>query len=388
MLFECANPKCSIRSEIPPKKKVLLYSHPRSGYRTHRIFSVFVRDLLALSREPRIADSAQASLNASGQEGVMSVAHLTTPAIRQSVEVFHHILMATDFSEASQCALSGAIALAAQNHAHLSVVHVLHGDWRYEILDNPPELDRERMDAQRRLEAATRDLGFGRALDSIIIRHGPVPQKVLALAEEAGADLIVIGTHGRAGLTKLALGSVAEELLRLAPCPVITFGLMANVATTPVESAFRSILFATDFGAGSAKALPYVRAMASTPSTSLVLLHMIGPMPATANLSAYAPASAAADELQEWEGSSRARSLQQLKEWWQHDATMERELEYVVGMDFLPEGVLTAAEQRHCDLIVMGANRAASPRLAAHIPWSAVHEVICHASCPVMTCAE
>ncbi len=317
----------------------------------------------------------------------MSVAQFPIPAIPQAAGVFHHILMATDFSEASERALSGAIALAAQNHAHLSVVHVLHTDWRYEILDNPPEIDLERVDAQRRLEAATRDMGFGRALDSIIIRHGPVPQKVLALADEVRADLLVIGTRGRAGLTKLALGSVAEELLRIAQRPVITFGPKVNVETASRESAFRSILFATDFGAGSAKALPYVRAMAATPSTRLTLLHMIAPMPATGNLSAYAPASAAADEFQEWEGSSRARSLEQLKQWWLLDAKLEREPEYIVGTDFLPEGMATAAAQRHCDLMVMGANHAASPRLAAHIPWSAVHEVIRHAACPVMTCA-
>jgi nucleotide-binding universal stress UspA family protein len=176
-------------------------------------------------------------------------------------------------------------------------------------------------------------------------------------------------------------------LLRIATYPVLTFGPNANAATAPQESAFRSILFATDLGAGSAKALPYVRALAATPSTSLALLHMIAPMPVSANLSAYAPASAAADEFQEWEGSSRTRTIQELKEWWLRDAQLEREPEYVVGTDFLPEGVLTAAEQRHCDLIVMGANHAASPRLAAHIPWSAVHEVIRHASCPVMTCA-
>jgi nucleotide-binding universal stress UspA family protein len=49
--------------------------------------------------------------------------------------------------------------------------------------------------------------------------------------------------------------------------------------------------------------------------------------------------------------------------------------------------MLIAAKQRHCDLLVMGANHAASPRWAAHIPWSAAHEVIRQAWCPVMTCA-
>jgi nucleotide-binding universal stress UspA family protein len=316
----------------------------------------------------------------------MSVLAFSIPAASQTTPVFHHLLMATDFSEISQRALAGAITLAAQNHALLSVVHVLPADWRYEILDNPPEIDLERIDAHKRLEAATRAIGFAQAPNSVIIQHGPVPQKVVALAEEAGVDLLVIGTRGRAGLTKLALGSVAEELLRIAPCPVITFGPKAKVSTAANEPPFRSILFATDFGTGSAKVLPCVRAMAAAPSTHVALLHMIPPMPATSNFSAYAPATAAADEFQEWQASSRVRSVQQLKAWWLGDAKPGCEPEYVVSTDFLPEGVLTAADQRHCDLIVMGASHAASPRLAAHIPWSAVHEVIRHASCPVMTC--
>lgn len=316
----------------------------------------------------------------------MSVAQIASPAIPTAEGVFHHLLMATDFSEASQRALAGAVTVAAQNHAHLSVVHVLQTDWRYEILDNPPEIDLERIDAQRRLETATQEIRSGLAPECIIIRHGPVPQKVIALAEEAGADLIVIGTRGRGGLTKLALGSVAEELLRIAPCPVITFGPRAKVAIAAPASAFPSILFATDFGAGSAKALPYVRAMAAAPTTQVALLHMMAPMSASSSLSAYVPESAAAEEFEEWQRASRARSVQQLRKWWHGDAKPAREPDYVVGMDFLPEGVLTAAEQRHCDLIVMGAHHAA-PRLAAHIPWSAVHEVVRQASCPVMTCA-
>jgi nucleotide-binding universal stress UspA family protein len=320
------------------------------------------------------------------QEDFMSVLPFSTPTVSQATHIFHHVLMATDFSEVSQRALAGAIALAAQNQAHLSVVHVLPTDWRYEILDNPPEIDLERIDAQKRLEDATREIGFAQAPDCLILRQGPVPQRVIALAEEAGVDLLVIGTRGRAGLTKIALGSIAEELLRIAPCPVITFGPKAKVTMPQQESVFRSILFATDFGVGSNKVLPYVRAMAAASLTHVALLHMIAPMPVSSNLSAYAPSTAAGEELQEWQASSHSRSVQQLKAWWLGEAKAACEPEYVVGTDFLPEGVLTAADQRHCDLIVMGANHALSPRLASHIPWSAVHEVIRHASCPVMTC--
>jgi nucleotide-binding universal stress UspA family protein len=60
--------------------------------------------------------------------------------------------------------------------------------------------------------------------------------------------------------------------------------------------------------------------------------------------------------------------------------------EYIASTDFLPEGILETAAIRGIDLIVMGANRTSSPRVAAHIPWGLTHEVICRASCPVLTC--
>jgi len=61
------------------------------------------------------------------------------------------------------------------------------------------------------------------------------------------------------------------------------------------------------------------------------------------------------------------------------------EPEYLAGMDFLPEGILDMAAARSIDLIVMGANRTSTPRMAAHIPWALTHEVLCHAKCPVLT---
>ncbi len=202
---------------------------------------------------------------------------------------------------------------------------------------------------------------------------------------ESETDLLVIGTRGRGGFSKLALGSVAEELLRTAPCPVLTIGPNATVAAT---QKFNSILFATSFGKGSAKALPLALMLANANHARLILLHMMAPMPATsANLSSYAPASSAADELVAWEGSSRKRSLQQLKDCLPFENGLDREPEYVVGTDFLPEGILTAAGKFDVDLIVMGANRKGSARVAAHFPWTAVHEIICGARCPVLTVA-
>lgn len=301
---------------------------------------------------------------------------------------FRHILVATDFSEPSRRALCDALALAAENDALISVVHVLQSDRQYSTLECPPELDLARIDAGLQFKALRDSLGPEHKIDAILVKHGPIAEVVTALIEEQAIDLLVMGTRGRGGLRKVALGSVAEELLRVAPCPVMTIGPKADIAAITHGPGFHRILFATDFGPGSARALPLALALARSHQAKLTLLHMIPPLPATsASLSAYAPAGAGADELEEWEESSRKRALRQLRECLPADHGLEQEPEYVVGADFLAEGILTAAGKFKVDLIVMGANRSSFARAAAHIPWTALHEVVSGALCPVLTIA-
>jgi nucleotide-binding universal stress UspA family protein len=318
----------------------------------------------------------------------MTVAGLNTPLTSKTSAAFRYILVATDFSEASRRALCDALVLAKENSAQLSLIHVLQPDRQYGALENPPELDLERIAAEKQIKALVDELGPELKIDTTLVKHGPVAEQVAAVIEEQAIDLLVIGTRGRGGLQKLALGSVAEELLRVAPCPVMTIGPKADIATVTNGPGFHRILFATDFGKGSAKALPLALALARAQQAKLILLHMIPPMPATsASLSAYAPAVAAADELEQWEESSRKRCLKQLRECLPAETGLEQEPEYVVGTDFLAEGILTAAAKFKVDLIVMGANRTASAKAAAHIPWAAVHEVVRNAPCLVLTVA-
>ena len=233
----------------------------------------------------------------------MTVAELNaqvTPS--QRVSTFRHILVATDFSDASRRALCSALELAAGGDAQVSVVNILQPDRQYDALEQPPELDLERIDAERQLKTLVGELAPQRKIDTILIKRGPVADKVASLIEAEGIDLLVIGTRGRGGLRKLALGSVAEELLRVAACPVMTIGPKADIQATAHGPGFHTILFATDFGPGSKRAVPLALALAKAEQARLILLHMIAPMPATsASLSAYAPAAAAADELEEWE---------------------------------------------------------------------------------------
>ena len=315
----------------------------------------------------------------------MTVAELNREEVVTTMPVFHRILVAVDFSEASRRALRLAAPLAADD-VQMSVMHVLHADWRYEILENPPELNLEQSDAKHRLEAMVREFG-PRSINTIVIKQGAVSRTILSVAASEAADLLVIGTRGRGGLQKLALGSVAEELLRLAPCPVMTIG-PRTVTSAALRTELRTILFATDFGKGSAKALPLVLQLARQHHSKLIVLHMIPPIPATsANLSGYPSTMAAPDDLREWEGSFRNRSLQQLKEWMPSETRLSQEPEYIVGTEFLREGIFTAGARFNVDLIVMGANHTGSPRVAAHIPWTTVHEVVRDAPCPVLTVA-
>lgn len=221
-------------------------------------------------------------------------------------------------------------------------------------------------------------------IEATNICRGNADAVLASLVAEKHIDLLLIGTHGRGGMAKLALGSIAERLLRVAPCPVMTVGPRA--VGTPAE--FHTIVLATDFGKGSAKALPVAISLAKENGAKLILLHMMAPMPATsASLSAYAPPTAGADELTEWEVSSHKMMLERMKEWLPRDLKLPQEPEFIVGTELLPEGILAAATERKADLIVMGANHTTSLWTAAHLPWSLVHEVVCQARCPVLTVA-
>jgi nucleotide-binding universal stress UspA family protein len=306
----------------------------------------------------------------------------------QTGAVFSNILVATDFSEPSRRALYDALALARHEKAHLCVVHALVPVFQYVSLENPPELDRERIKAEQRMRNFIGDLDGEHKIDSVVVSRGPVAGVVASLIRERGIDLLVIGTRGRGGFSRLALGSVAEELLRVASCPVLTIGPRAEISPVKDAAEFHTILFATDFGKACAQALPLAQSLAQAHHAKLILFHAMPPMPTTAgNLGAFLPPAAAADELMEWQVSMRKAALERLKECLPGDHRLEHEPEYVVGAESLPDEILLTAAEHKVDLIVMGANQVLSPRAVAHIPWVVVHEVVKNALCPVLTVA-
>jgi len=146
---------------------------------------------------------------------------------------FNKILTAIDFSENSEYAFGYALTLAKQFDSQLTILHVINEpvDLRgfyvphisFEQLEKEIEEGAEKMMAKFCSEKLE---GFTNFTTSIVA--GIPYEEIIRSAQEAGASLIVIGTHGRTGLDHLIFGSTAERVVRGASCPVLTIRLPAE----------------------------------------------------------------------------------------------------------------------------------------------------------------
>jgi universal stress protein A len=143
-------------------------------------------------------------------------------------ERFAHILVPIDFNPASDAALGYAADIAEKFAARLTLLHVVTDPNATGFL-TPEMYVPASVDAQEtflrtgreRLERLSATLK-GRLPVTIDVRIGEVAQEIHTLVRTQKVDLLVMGTHGRRGLAHLLIGSVAEQMLRTAPCPVLT----------------------------------------------------------------------------------------------------------------------------------------------------------------------
>jgi nucleotide-binding universal stress UspA family protein len=136
------------------------------------------------------------------------------------VAAFKRILVASDFSEASGRALELAVAMARESGADLHVLHVceipLYTDAPIDLVTPLAEAAQARLD---KLLRSVRDIC---PAAKGVFKVGAPWEQILAAAGEVGADVIVVGTHGRRGVTHAIMGSVAERVVRLSDVPVLT----------------------------------------------------------------------------------------------------------------------------------------------------------------------
>jgi nucleotide-binding universal stress UspA family protein len=138
---------------------------------------------------------------------------------------FGHILVATDFTESAQCALDLAVEMCRKFSADLTLVHCWeapsysYGGGLYVPVDLITPIEKG---ASRALEEALTELKKRIPGAKSVLRTGSAWEEILVAAAAIQADLIVVGTHGRRGLNRALLGSVAEKVVRMAEMPVLT----------------------------------------------------------------------------------------------------------------------------------------------------------------------
>ena len=196
---------------------ITLGTHGRRGIRRVLLGSV-------AEEVVRRADRPVLTVRGSDAQGVVNV-----PQIQR-------ILAPVDFSEPSRRALKKAQEWAAFYDAEIDVLHVvqetLHPAFYVggvsDIHDIDPNIE-EKVTA--RLQEFIDETG-GDAPMTPHVRIGEVDEQIPGFVEEEGSDLVVTSTHGRTGLKRIYMGSVAEKIVRLVPCPVLTVKAFAGV---PVE---------------------------------------------------------------------------------------------------------------------------------------------------------
>jgi nucleotide-binding universal stress UspA family protein len=267
-----------------------------------------------------------------------------------------------------------AVAVARQFAARLSVFEVI--DYTLppmsgigaECVDMPPELQSQVLEHLEALVAPAGDAGIA---TEVGVASGTVVRQILGRAAEVQADLMVLGTHGRSGFDRLALGSVAEKVLRKASCPVLT---VPPGASAPEKVPFSRILCAVDLSPISREVVRLAAAFALRSGGKLFVMHVVDwPFGKTAE------DSPAGEQL---------RALQ--------DAARDKLAGLLAGADLppvhissnvlagVPKHVIAGcARARQADLIVLGVSGHGAVDRA--FLGSTTHGVIRQGFCPVLT---
>ena len=275
--------------------------------------------------------------------------------------VVRNLAIATDFSPWSERATQHAIVVA---HRFGAVLHFLHTVRRSEFAIVPDMMLQLDQLAQRDCADMIGCLKASKSLDNVEhycwTMDGEFAEVFESFVHEHSIDLLVLGTRGRSGLSKLLLGSLAQQIIHCVDCPVLTVGPWSRGAARKLE--LRKVLFATDLTDESAAAIPYVLTAARTWHTGIDVLHVCS--------------SAACNCRNQMESFSRKM-----------DDLARKDAPLLITYNLLhgdpSSTVLNFASQNNDDLIVLGLARGRS--LYGGPAQSSAYEIVRGARCPVLS---
>src|SRR6476660_4288286 len=284
------------------------------------------------------------------------------PAVSLSLR---NILLATDFSPVSGMAVKYAQAIARRHSSRVHTIHVNSPD-SYKLLDpdafaitfNGPDAN------SNNLADVLHGLLTGLPSQTPM-REGAVWEVISDVVKRNEIDLLVLASHGRHGIPRLVLGSIAEDVFRNVSCPVLTVGPDVKPCNSR-EMKVKKVLLATHFEAGSI-APAHAALLCNEFGAELTVLHV-------------------ADENKVASNGKNGRELaQQLNSVVPPEACLWRKPVCVLKYGLPSTNILEVAQQMQADLIVLGARHPEPAKINSHLPWATAARVIAEAECPVLT---
>jgi nucleotide-binding universal stress UspA family protein len=294
----------------------------------------------------------------------------------------NRIVYATDLSSTSEPAWDEARRLGRLFNAEILLLHVVAPPLVFPVEGYfPPELYEEllrnaRRDAEKGLDRLLGAVpGSGLKVRIRLEAGGPPASRILEIAMQEAADLLVVGTHSRTRVERAMLGSIADRLVRQATCPVLTVRPLPERAP---RREIRRICYATDFSPTARAAWPWVVAIASAAGAEVDLVHVtFGPV-----ADRHLPAETIGRMAQFLQEQGRIEVERFLER-----STLPRERIHVhLSPGVAGEQIVHQAQERAADLIVMGTHG-----WSGIVRWmlgSVAHYVIQTAPCPVLTIAH
>ncbi len=279
------------------------------------------------------------------------------------------ILVATDFSDGARAALDCGMGIAKRFESNVYLVHVIPaGVLHYVSPERSEEVIRQAKSyAAQEMLRLVKESGCEGLVHPEILCGGGVWPLLQEFVKTQAIDLLVLGTHGRTRAQKQLLGPIAEEIFRLANCPLLTVGSQPGKSAMGRPEAQR-ILYATNFKPHAERAAPFAHSLEREHHAQLTVLHVVEEPQASAT-----GGQAIVSEFM----------IKRMRKGLPRECVGGCKPEFQVRFGEAGEQILQAARELQSDLIILGLR--AGKYATGELPSAVAYKLVCQAPCPVLT---